>query len=257
MENYRAIPDGYMRVGELARQAGVTVRALQYYDKQGLLSPSAASEGGFRLYSDRDAVRLMQILALKQMGFSLGEIKQRLSSLDTTEDVLQALTEQTEHLAAQIATLTETHAALQKLKAEIAQMDSVNFKKYAAILTNLQLKNEHYWMIKHFDEDMLDRFSANLTVQDAQRIIAQINRSLDEAHRLHKRGVAVHGKKAQQLARNYWALILEVTGGDLNTVGKLADMFGNINANIGDAKYQSAQAYIGEIIELYLQGEHS
>ena len=46
MTKHRAIPHGFMTVGEVAKKAGVTVRTLQYYDKEGLLSPSAESEGG-------------------------------------------------------------------------------------------------------------------------------------------------------------------------------------------------------------------
>ena len=45
MARYRAIPQGFMTVGQVAKKMGVTVRALQYYDNEGLLSPSAESEG--------------------------------------------------------------------------------------------------------------------------------------------------------------------------------------------------------------------
>ena len=86
----KAIPPGYMTVGEVAKKMGVTVRALQYYDRQGLLSPSAESAGGRRLYADKDLIRLHQILSLKHLGFSLDDIKNRLSSLNTPADVAQA-----------------------------------------------------------------------------------------------------------------------------------------------------------------------
>ena len=52
MAKHRSIPLGFMTVGEVAKKIGVTVRTLQYYDKEGLLSPSAESEGGRRLYTD-------------------------------------------------------------------------------------------------------------------------------------------------------------------------------------------------------------
>lgn len=48
----------FFTVGELARKCGVTVRTLQYYDKSGLLGPSGYSEGGRRMYSRRDIIRL-------------------------------------------------------------------------------------------------------------------------------------------------------------------------------------------------------
>ena len=83
MAKYRAIPDGYMTVGEVAKKMGTTVRTLQYYDKEGLLCPSAESEGGRRLYTDKDLVMLHQIVCLKSLGFTLDDIKQRLISLET------------------------------------------------------------------------------------------------------------------------------------------------------------------------------
>lgn len=94
MAKYRAIPQGFMTVGEVAKKMGVTVRTLQYYDKEGLLSPSAESEGGRRLYTDKDLITLHQIISLKSLGFSLDDIKERLISLETPADVANALTEQ-------------------------------------------------------------------------------------------------------------------------------------------------------------------
>lgn len=75
MDKQKAIPQGYMTVGEIARKMDVTVRTLQHYDREGLLSPSAMSEGGRRLYTDKDIVKLHQILSLKHLGFSLSDIK--------------------------------------------------------------------------------------------------------------------------------------------------------------------------------------
>lgn len=46
MAKYRAIPHGFLTVGQVAKKMGVTVRTLQYYDRVGVLSPSAESEGG-------------------------------------------------------------------------------------------------------------------------------------------------------------------------------------------------------------------
>ena len=51
MDKHKAIPQGYMTVGEVAKKMDVTVRTLQHYDREGLLSPSAMSEGGRRLYT--------------------------------------------------------------------------------------------------------------------------------------------------------------------------------------------------------------
>ena len=133
MAKYAAIPQGYMTVGEAAKKMGVTVRTLQYYDKEGLLSPSAESSGGRRLYTDKDFVKLHQILSLKSLGFSLEDIKKRLISLDTPADVAEALTKQADEIRCKIEQLSETLTAIEQLKAEVLQMQSVDFKKYAIL----------------------------------------------------------------------------------------------------------------------------
>ena len=144
MGKYSAVPDGYMTVGEVAKRMGVTVRTLQYYDKEGLLSPSAESGGGRRLYTDKDLIQLHQVLSLKHLGFSLDEIKKHLISLDTPEEVAQVLEEQAGAIRKKIDSLSETLKEIEVLKVEALQMQSVDFKKYADIIVTLQLKKDFY-----------------------------------------------------------------------------------------------------------------
>src|SRR5260370_39806820 len=70
-----------MKVGELARRTGISVRTLHYYDEIGLLAPSQHSEAGHRLYSALDVVRLGQIRSLRQLGLSLEEVRDCLDPL--------------------------------------------------------------------------------------------------------------------------------------------------------------------------------
>ena len=64
-----------MRAGTLARRTGVSVRTLHHYDAIGLLSPAQRTEAGHRLYGPADVARLQQIVSLRQLGLSLGEIR--------------------------------------------------------------------------------------------------------------------------------------------------------------------------------------
>ena len=65
--------------GELAELCGVTVRTVQFYDREGLLKPESFSEGGRRLYNDNSLKTLQIICMYKQLGLSLSEIKDVLS----------------------------------------------------------------------------------------------------------------------------------------------------------------------------------
>ncbi len=67
-----------LKVGELAKRTGLTVRALHHYDSIGLLRPSGRSEGGYRLYNREDVARLHGIQTLRQMGVPLADVAQLL-----------------------------------------------------------------------------------------------------------------------------------------------------------------------------------
>jgi DNA-binding transcriptional MerR regulator len=68
-----------LKVGELARRSGVSVRTLHYYEEIGLLAPSEHTPTGHRLYSVQDVARLQQIVSLRQLGLSLAEIRECLA----------------------------------------------------------------------------------------------------------------------------------------------------------------------------------
>ena len=59
-------------IGDLAREFGVSLRTLRFYEDRGLIHPQR--EGSSRVYSARDKVRLQMILKGKQLGFTLTEV---------------------------------------------------------------------------------------------------------------------------------------------------------------------------------------
>lgn len=89
-------------VGELADQAGVSVRALHHYDEIGLLTP-ARSAAGHRQYDESDLACLTQVVALRSLGLSLGEIQR---CLDGGEALRVTLTRQLEDLDERVAQMT-------------------------------------------------------------------------------------------------------------------------------------------------------
>ncbi|HEX2692393.1 MAG TPA: MerR family transcriptional regulator [Kofleriaceae bacterium] len=64
-----------MRVGELAKAVGKTVRAMHLYEELGLLEPRARSDGGFRMYGPEAVDRIHWIVKLQAIGFTLAEIQ--------------------------------------------------------------------------------------------------------------------------------------------------------------------------------------
>ena len=69
-----------LTIHQMAERTGVTIRALRYYDKIGLLPPGAVSPAGYRLYGPAELERLQQILFFRELEFPLAEIKAILAS---------------------------------------------------------------------------------------------------------------------------------------------------------------------------------
>ena len=85
-----------MTVNEVSKLTGVSIRALQYYDKIGLLKPAEHTESGYRLYDDTALERLQQILLFKELEFPLKDIKEIIDSPDFDRN--KALAQQIELL---------------------------------------------------------------------------------------------------------------------------------------------------------------
>lgn len=80
MANASELSDGYIRIGDMAKQFDVTLRTLRFYEDKGLLNPKR--EGNTRLYTQRDVTRLKLIMLGRKVGFSLREVKQIMDMYD-------------------------------------------------------------------------------------------------------------------------------------------------------------------------------
>ena len=108
-----------VKIGAAARRAGLTVKALRYYDLQGLLPPSARSSSGYRLYDDVDLHRLEFIRQAKALGLALDEIRKlveaaRSQDVSTRHRLRRVLAEHIAHIAHKITMLTRLQRELER-----------------------------------------------------------------------------------------------------------------------------------------------
>ncbi len=71
-----------MQIGEVAARTELSLRTIRHYEETGLIVPSARSQGGFRLYTERDVERLMVIRRMKPLGFTLDQMRDLLDATD-------------------------------------------------------------------------------------------------------------------------------------------------------------------------------
>ena len=108
-------------ITELARDFGVTTRAIRYWESHGLVSP--AREGGNRIYSKRDQARLKLALRGKRLGLSLAEIKDLIDMYDTARDESSQLLSFLDVLAQRRAALEQQRDDIQAVLREIARFE--------------------------------------------------------------------------------------------------------------------------------------
>lgn len=246
-------------VGELAKQMDITVRTLQYYDQQNLLKPSHKSDGGRRLYSKKDMVKLHQILSLKHLGFSLAEIKTKLFALETPHEVSQILWEQRQMIETQILDLKNSLEAIDALREEVIAIDKVDFSKYADIIYLLKNQNKNYWVLKKFsprlENHVRERFGNPLTSQTNNLYDLYLS-ILDEAVALYDQNTAPESAQSLALAQKWWQLIQDFTGGDMTLLPDLM-AFNDSRDSGWDSEISQKQTlindYLGLIISAYFK----
>lgn len=108
-----------LRVGELARQSGKTVRALHLYEERGLLDPIERSKGGYRLYAKDALLRVRWISKLQEMGFSLSDIQAMLRQWEKSGSAPRAMLQVGELLKEKLEETREQIARLQSLEHEL------------------------------------------------------------------------------------------------------------------------------------------
>lgn len=197
------------KVGELARQTGLTVRALHHYDEIGLLSPSRRSAAGYRLYDGEDIARLLQILSLRQLGFSLEEIRDCLAKpefslprvLGLHVSRLREGIELQRRLCSRLETVAERLRSSEVVSVEdfLETMEAMNmFEKYYTQEQLQQLEERK----KTLGEERIRQVE-----QEWPQLIAQVRTEMDK-------GTDPASETMQRLSKRWMELVHEFTGGD-------------------------------------------
>jgi DNA-binding transcriptional MerR regulator len=104
-----------VHIGEVAERTGLSHRTIRYYEEMGLVEPAARTEGGFRLYDEASIERLLLIMPMKPLGFSIEQIRDLLGALDT----LAAPVSGADGRVAAQAYVEQTHASARERIAEL------------------------------------------------------------------------------------------------------------------------------------------
>lgn len=228
-------------VGQLARAAGVTVRALHHYDELGLLVPDRRS-GGHRRYGPAHVERLFRILALRRLGFPLEAIG---TALDGEGD-LRALIDR------QLAALEEERALRERLRIRLLAVRDAVARVPGASGTDQMIDAMEAMMEleKYYTPEQLDQLRERGEQVGQERIRAVEREWVELAEAAEAERVAgtdPGDERVQALVRKADELIAEFTGGDPGIHAALGRMW----QDMGPEK--ASQGMIKPEVFAYLQ----
>ena len=201
-----------LKVGELAKHTGLTVRTLHHYDEIGLLKPSGRSESGYRLYSRSDVARLHGIQALRHLGLPLADIAAMLDGRGTAPALI--IEQQIRSLDREIAQAADLRGHLELLQHQLAKGDEPDMTAWLDALALMKTYG------KYFSAAELKTIFANWNLIEGEwaPLVAAVRDLMD-------RGAAADSAQAQPLARRWMSLMLHWMGGDFDLIDRWGEMY--------------------------------
>lgn len=209
-----------LKVGELAKRTGISVRTLHHYDQIGLLSPSNRTEAGYRLYSDGEIIRLQQIMSLRQLGLFLEDIRHCLVRSDFS---LQRVIEL--HLARLREQMESKRKLYDRLEAVAAGLRST---ERASVENLLQIMEEMTKMEKYYTPEQLEELAQRRETLGEERIRqaeADWANLMKQVRAEMEKGTDPTNDRVQSLARRWMALVQEFSGGNPEIEKSLRNMY--------------------------------
>lgn len=199
----------WLKVGELARRTGLTVRTLHFYDEIGLLKPSARTDAGHRVYAPSDVARLQRITSLRQVGLTLEAIGDLLDGREgAPERVIRR------HIAHVRQQLSEAEALFARLE-HLARV--LEARAEPSVDDLLHVIEETVMLEKYYTKEQLEELARRREElgEEGMRRAQQDWADLIAAVKAEKAaGTPADDPRVLELARRWKALIEAFTGGD-------------------------------------------
>jgi DNA-binding transcriptional MerR regulator len=202
----------HLKVGELARSTGLTVRTLHHYDEIGLLKPSERSEAGYRLYSPQDVARLHGIQALRHLGLPLNDIGALLDGEAAAPR--RILEQQMNALEREIAQATELRERLALIRDGLMQGLQPALGDWLQALSLMATYG------KYFSAAELKAIFTGWRKIEREwpELMAQVRALMDS-------GAAIDSPAVQALARQWMSLVHHWMDGDFDLMFRWGEMY--------------------------------
>lgn len=211
------------KVGELAARTGLSVRTLHYYDEIALLSPSRRTKSDHRLYTEADVIRLQQIKSLRQLGFSLDEIRDFLGRPEASPQSVIRL-----HLARlhqQLQLQQKLCRRLEAIAERLGAEQEVSVDDFLQTIQEIEMVEKTAQYFTEEQRKELEQRGKALGEQAIRRGEEQWKELIDEVRAEMQKGTDPTSQTVQRLAGRYRKLIEAFTGGNKGIEKSLSKMY--------------------------------
>ncbi len=191
MEEEKTMTQWYVK--ELSKLTAISVQTLHHYDRIGLLEPSVRLANGYRLYSEKDLLKLQQIIALKFFGFELSRIK---VLLGTEIDMIDHFSVQSQFLEEKARSLFEASQTLKNIVKNCSSGKSISWETIMQLIEVYRMTQqlEKTWAGKIFTAEELKVYAnflqevnskyteseRNSITQEWKDIVSKVNANLNK-----------------------------------------------------------------------------
>jgi DNA-binding transcriptional MerR regulator len=198
-----------LQVGELAKRTSLTIRTLHHYDEIGLLKPSMHTEAGYRLYTAADVARLQQVLSLRQLGFSLDEVRACLNHPDFAP--LEVIRMHVARLREQIDLQRRLCDRLEAIAGAFQSVEEVSADAFLQTIEVMTMLENYFTPEQHelFNRrrEQAGEDATRQMQEEWARLIADVRGHMDA-------GTDPNEAEVQVLAKRWMSMVHESTGGD-------------------------------------------
>lgn len=213
---------GHLKIGELARRAGVSVRTLHHYDEIGLLRPALGGGGEARLYGPAEVRRLAHIRSLQGLGLSLAQVRAALD--DPGSSLLPTLEAQLASVTAEIEAARELRKRLEHLASALRDGREPSVEEFLRTMEAMSMFEKYY------TKDQLDYLAQraeDVGPERMQEVQGEWNRLFAAFRAARERGDDPASPAVQELARKARSLVEEFSDGDAGMERSLGNLYAN------------------------------
>ena len=209
-----------LRVGEIAKRTGLTVRTLHHWDRIGLLRPSGRSASGYRLYGEPDVQRLQRIVSLRELGLGLAEIG---ACLDRPGyELPRVLRLQLERVRESMVRQRRLAELLGSLLERLEAAEPVSVDEYLQTI-GVTLMYEKYYTEEQLEE--LRQRAVEVGEARMREVQEEWPRLIAEVRAEIEKGTDPSSERVQSLARRWRGLIEEFAGGNPEILASLSRLY--------------------------------